>query len=247
VTFPFKGVIKRISSIRNGSEASFASLLLRNYKYNFLLIVLFIFHCILQPASSVPEDEAKVIREILRENGYSVDNNENVDKYLGFRSSNPEVDLGDLYYINLPATNKRTLILSDKFNMLNPNRFMGVYTINHVYEDSQIDSVAFISNSIIKIPDLNAINNLIKTIPKEISHLRTRSISFGNNKITTLPNEIMQIFDTNYYNGGLINIGMNKIDTLLLSDTMKTWLSKYAYGGSEWRNFLLKNSKTSQN
>jgi hypothetical protein len=236
VTFPFKGVIEKDSSFVAGNEAVSASLPLRNSKYLYLLCALFFLRCILQPTSSIPGDEAKIIREILRENGYSVGNNENVDKYLGFRSSNPEVDLEDQYYLLLPAKNERTLKLSDKLNYLDPKSFLGVNTISTVSEDSRIDSIAIISDSIIKIFDLDAENNNIKVIPKEISRLRSTRVMLGGNQISILPSEIMQIFDTNYYHAaaGEIYLDWNRIDTLLLSDTLKAWLSKYAYGGADW-------------
>ncbi len=206
-------------------------------KYLFPGIVLCCGCSFLQPESHIPEDQADVIREILRENGYSIGKKEHVDRYLEFRSSHPEVDYHDLYYLLLPSENTKMLILSDKINLLDSKAFMGVNTINYSFSDSAIDSIAFVSDSIIRIPSLYAANNNIKVIPKEIVHLRIGVVNFGANQITALPDEIMQIFDTNYFSGGLIYLGNNRIDTLLLSDTLKTWLSKYAKYGSEWWKF----------
>jgi hypothetical protein len=242
VTFPFKGTITtNYSFFPVGRFASAASRtgaignrISSGIKYPFLLIALFFVRCILEPSSNVSEGEAKILREILRENGYSVTDNEKVDKYLEFHSSNPEVDYRDRYYLLLPAKGKRILIFSEKFNLLNPESFMGVKTINHFYTDSAIDSIAFVGNSMIKIPSLFLENNQIKTIPKEISYLRTSWVAFSNNQISALPEEIMQIFDEHYYVGWKLYLDMNIIDTLRLSGTMKTWLSKYADGGSEW-------------
>ncbi len=206
-------------------------------KYLFPGIVLCSGCSFLQPESHIPEDQADVIREILRENGYSIGKKEHVDNFLEFSSSNVEVDYRNRYYLLLPAQHKKTLVLSDKINLLESTGFMGVKTINYSFSDSAIDSIAFVSDSIIKFTYLYAANNNIKVIPKEIAHLRTGYLNLGTNQITALPDEIMQIFDENYFNGGRISLGNNRIDTLLLSDTMKTWLSKYAEYGSEWWKF----------
>lgn len=213
-------------------------------KYYYLLMLPVLFLCCFfdtERESYLPDDEAKIVRSILRENGYSIGDNELVDPYLEFSSSFAHADLHDLYYLILPAKNKHAIVLSDKINALDSSTmFITIKTfrtsrINSFTEEIFVDSIIFKTDSIVKMTSvLDLSKNEIKTIPKTITQLRVGTIDLRSNKLNSLPDEIMQIVGQDTAQNVRILLDNNQIDTLTLSDTLKTWLARYAYGGANW-------------
>ena len=191
------------------------------------------------------DEQAEIICAILNENGYSVDNHEDVDKYVEFGSSSEHVDLNDYYWLVLPEKRQTTLVLTDKINDLD-NKFHGVKSPPRFYDTvtngnvkvitnyGLVDSLYIDSNNFINIKILSIHNNMLKDLPKTIQCLRGKVFNFSYNKITSIPVEATNITNTpKLYDTVSININYNRIDTTNVDPVLDAWLVEHA--GPYWK------------
>ena len=126
----------------------------------------------------------------------------------------------------LPNGGTNTMVLTDDINGLKKSLlFEGkIYTPFSTI----IDSIVIKTDSIIYIPErLSAGEHLLK-VPKNINRIRTPVLFFQDNRLTTLPEEIMELTSPPFpYDTFYINIEGNSIDTTTISDTLDKWLQHY--------------------
>jgi len=192
--------------------------------------VLFFCLCINQYESRIPEDQQKIIRRILNQNGYSLSDKDFVDPYiskvLDFQTG---AWLGQ-YGLLLPIEGNKKMILTDDINLLNANWFDGSVTYPY---NSIADTILIETDSIIFIPSCLAFGEKFRSIPKNINKIRTRFLNARYNQLTSLPEEIMELTSPPFpYDTFAINIMGNPIDTTTLSDTLKRWLDRYSTSSS---------------
>jgi len=185
------------------------------------------------------DEQADIIRAILNENGYSVDNHEDVDKYVEFVSLSEHVYTKDKYWLLLPSKNQKVLVISKLFNRLDEKLFSGVKTYSssrdtRLFEQYLVDSLAVVSDTIVRVRVLDVGANNLRSICKEIKFVRAGRYDFGYNQLIDLPPEIMQIYDSAVYANINVNLDRNDIDTTLLSDELKAWLQQHANYGRYW-------------
>jgi len=169
------------------------------------------------------DEQADIIRAILNENGYSVDNHEDVDKYVEFGSSSEHVDLNDKYFLLLPKKTSMCLVLTDKINTLD-NTFMGIKSAQES-NYGLVDTLVIHSDSIINVKTLNVGFNKIRNLPSTIKYLRGKYFTFNYNELSTLPVELMALTDEPVlYDTIGLNIRGNKIDMSTISSEIKAWL-----------------------
>jgi len=191
------------------------------------------------------DEQADIIRAILNENGYSVDNHEDVDKYVEFGSSSEHVDLNDYYWLVLPEKRQTTLVLNDKINGLD-NKFHGVKSPPRLYDTvtngnvkvitnyGLVDSLYIDSDSLVKIKILSVHSNMLKSLPKSIKYLRGKMFNFSRNKIIVIPVEATEITNNpRLYDTVAININYNRIDTTNVDPVLDAWLVEHA--GAYWK------------
>lgn len=189
----------------------------------FLLIGLLFTFCIFdgERKSLIPDDQAMIIRTILNKNGYSLKDDEMVDDYLDFMSLSEHVDSKDVYWLVLPSPNSSKLVINDDINQLNHSLFWGISS-NFV----PIDTIIIMSDSFIDVRKISLYKSQIKKIPPEIGLLRSQIFNFAENLFETLPDSIMLTTNEPFlYDTVKIFVEYNNIDTLSLSDSLKTWLS----------------------
>ena len=169
------------------------------------------------------DEQADIIRAILNENGYSVDNHEDVDKYVEFGSSSEHVDVNDKYFLLLPEKISKRLVLTDKINNLD-NTFMGIKSAQES-NYGLVDTLVIRSDSIINVKALNVGFNQIRNLPSTIKYLRGRYFTFNYNELSTLPVELMALTDEPVlYDTIGLNIRGNKIDMSTINPEIKAWL-----------------------
>jgi hypothetical protein len=180
--------------------------------------------------SLIPDDQARVIRTILNKNGYNLKDDEMVDDYLDFRSLSPHVDTKDVYWLKLPSPNSRKVVLSDEINQLSHRLFWGITT-----DFAPIDIIIIESDSFIDVRNLSMFKCQLKQLPPEIGLLRGQIFNFSDNLLETLPDSIMLTTGAPFlYDTVEICVEYNNIDTLLLTDSLKTWLSNHNVYGEFW-------------
>jgi len=184
------------------------------------------------------DEQADIIRAILNENGYSVDNHEDVDKYVEFVSLSEHVYTKDKYWLLLPSKSQKVLVISKLFNRLDEKLFSGVKTYSSSRDSRKerflVDSLAVVSDTIVRVRVLDMGANNLKSICKEIRFVRAGWYNFCENQLLNLPLEIMQVYDSAVYSNISVSLDGNDIDTTLLSDELKIWLQQHADGGSYW-------------
>ena len=212
--------------IREGNVISIYNRLL------FLICGLLFASCILdgEQKSLIPDDQARIIRTILNKNGYNLKDDEMVDDYLNFMSLSEHVDTKDVYWLVLPSPNSSKLVLSDDINQLSHRFFLGI-TSNF----APVDTIIIESDSFIDVRKLSLYKSQIKQLPPEIGLLRSQIFNFSDNLFETLPDSIMLTTGEPFlYDTVEIRVEYNNIDTLLLTDSLKTWLSNHNVYGEFW-------------
>jgi hypothetical protein len=206
----------------------------------FLLCLVALCSCLnTEESSAIPEDQAKIIRQILRENGYEISDKENVDQYLELESSFEHYDKKDLYWILLPSKSQKTLVLSKKINMLDQKMYIGVKSYSaarntRIQERYLVENISIIDDTIIDVGSLFLSNNKINPLPLNSSNLRFGVLDLSGNEILELPDELMLISqEPVLYPSFIINLNNNKIDTSKISSPLKDWLQEYASPGWE--------------
>jgi hypothetical protein len=199
--------------------------------------------CLLKEESQIPDDQAKIIRQILRANGISIGDKDWVDGYVYIDPYYHDMDHlpNGTYYILLPQQGKNSFVLTDNITTLTnlTDKFKGIMSPNDtsssLTDTGTANTFVVTTNSVIKMRELNMMLNKFKTLPPDIRYLRVNSLGFKYNQITHLPSEIMQITAPPVlYDTVTIYLEHNKLDTCSTSDSLKNWLSAHEFWGSWW-------------
>ena len=156
------------------------------FRYNlynlFLLFALVVLNgCIFDTEQSFFSDEqADLIRALLRENGYSVEDNEIVDNYVEFDSDSKHTDSRDYFWLVLPEKEHKTLMLTKDINKLG-NKFHGIKSPPRLFDTtttgmvqiidnySPVESLIIISDSIVNVKILSIYKSKLVSIPESIT------------------------------------------------------------------------------
>jgi len=205
-------------------------------RYNVILCIMtfLLLGCMPSQQSKIPDGQAKIIRNILRVNGYSIGDNELVDNYIEFGSTSVDWNAQDMYWLVLPLTGQKQLVLTEDINKLN-DMFQGITT----HWDSErtikkpVDTIIVIGDTNINVKILSAHDDSLRTLPIGIKLLRATIFNFNNNQISHLPTEIMQLtLKPILYDTVTLYLDYNKLDTCSVNDSLKTWLNTHA--GQYW-------------
>ncbi len=169
-----------------------------------------------------PADEAVLIRNVLRENGIAIGDNQPVGEYL---------ELGDYgnYSINLKVTGHHTIILSDNLTKLqeqNSDNNGGFHGFTACYEGLYIDTVRVVTDSIVYLYQMQ-ISSKTKTIYDEsFGKLRTK-ILWINGIGDPYPNGLMQLSEAPYRYDSL-HLYLYPIAGVLDTGAVGEWIKKFS-------------------